>query len=79
MKTRLIKNLSKDEAGEMKEYFLQSLYFRKRLITVIDEEVESLHNSMLNEEDYTSPNWSLLQVEKLAQIKSMKKIKSFLE
>tara|TARA_R110002096_G_scaffold40075_4_gene109286 strand:+ start:155 stop:346 length:192 start_codon:yes stop_codon:yes gene_type:complete len=63
----------------MKEYFLQSLYFRKRLITVIDEEVESLHNSMLNEEDYTSPNWSLLQVEKLAQIKSMKKIKSFLE
>ena len=48
-------------------------------MTVIDEEVESLHNSMLNEEDYTSPNWSLLQVEKLAQIKSMKKIKSFLE
>ena len=79
MLTRLTKNLDSDAERELKQEYLASRRYRKRVEEILDEEIFSLHESMLNEENFSSPNWNLQQIDKLAQIKSLRKLQTFLK
>ena len=79
MKSRLSKNLNNEEAEELKLNFNSSLKFRKQLMSLLNEDIAALQNSMLSEENYNSENWQLIQVDRIAQIKSMKKVVDLLK
>lgn len=75
MKSTLL--LGQDDV-EFKEAFEKAFYFRKRLSEVLDKEIKSIVTSMCNE-DHFKGDWSLIQADKVAQIKVYKKILGLLE
>ena len=79
MKSSLLKGLTKEEISDLKGTFKTSVILRKQLTLILSEENKRLQEDMLGEEAFNSPNWQLLQVSKLSQIKSNKKLMSLLE
>jgi len=79
MKFKLLRGLDKDQISELQQNFIQAQHFRSRLVEVINEEIESLHSSMRSEALFESPNWSLVQVDRVAQVKALRRIKGLLE
>ena len=79
MKTKLTKGLTEDEAKEVRADFISASRYRKQLVRVLNEEIDSLSKDMLKDEHYKSPNWNLIQVDRLAQQKALKKIISLFE
>lgn len=79
MKTKLLKGLD-ERGGEIaKEDYHKALNYRKLLTKVLNEEIDSLHASMRDEEGFNSPSWPYLQADRVAQVKAFKKVISFLE
>lgn len=79
MKLKLLKGLDKDQVDELKEHYVRSQIFRKYLLKVLQEEIESLHASMRNEDNYNSPNWAYLQADRLGQEKALKRVVGLIE
>jgi hypothetical protein len=79
MKTKLLKNRDDAEVALLKENFIHSKPTRLNLIKVINEDIEALHASMRDETILDSPNWIVIQADRIAQVKRMKKIISLLE
>lgn len=79
MKTVWWKGVDKDQEDPIREYYIQGLQMRKRMKVILNEEIESLHNDMLNEAHFESPNWALVQADRLAQIKALKRVISLIE
>lgn len=79
MKTRVLKGLDDDVAAELKAQFVHSARWRKRMVEVLNEDIDALHASMRKEENFDSPNWSLIQADRVAQVKALKKFISLLE
>lgn len=79
MKTRLLNGLDSEEITRLRENFVHSKPLRDRLIQVLNEEIESLYSSMRKEDLYDSPNWACIQADRIAQVKALKKMVSFLE
>lgn len=78
MKTKLFKGLDEDEKEQLKQDFKSSFRYRKALNDFIDLEIGKLYESMLNEGDISSAGWDKIQLEKIAQIKAMKNIQTYL-
>lgn len=79
MKTKLLNNLSNTEKEDLKQNFVYSKIFRDRLKEVLEKDIEALYASMRNEEMFELPNWALVQADRVAQTKVLKKIISYLE
>lgn len=79
MKTKLFEGLEKDQEKEVRAAFLGSLAYRKQLKRILEKEISILHDKMLSDENYQAPNWSLDQVDRIAQTKAYKKLLTFLE
>lgn len=79
MKTRILKGLSEEDKSELKAQHLGCARLRKHLIKLLDEDIDALRADMRNEEHYQSPNWPLIQADRIAQEKAIKKVMSLLE
>lgn len=79
MKTRLIKGLNEDDAKEIEQQHKSVQRYRKQVVKVLNEEIDALRKDMLDDSHYESPNWNLIQVDRLAQEKALKKLISLFE
>lgn len=79
MKTKLTKGLNEDDAKEILQQHKGCSRYRKRVIALMNEEIDSLRGDMLRDEKYDSPNWALIQVDRIAQEKALRKIISLFE
>lgn len=79
MKTKLLSNLTPEDEAELRQNFVYSLVLRKRLIEVLESEIDSHHASMRKEENFDKPNWALIQADRIAQVKALKRVISLLE
>ncbi len=79
MKTRLIKGLNEDDAKEIEQQHKSVQRYRKQVVKVLNEEIDTLRKDMLDDSHYESPNWNLIQVDRLAQEKALKKLISLFE
>lgn len=78
MISRFLKGLDKDEAEKVTEEFNRGVFLRGHLSKVLKQDVESLINDMKSEKHFDSPNYTLVQVDRVAQIKAYEKIISLL-
>lgn len=78
MKSKLLKGVEEDQQNEVRGYFKEAVRFRKRLNEVLDEEIDSLHKSMRDEDLWKTPNWELIQADRVAQVKALKQVISLL-
>lgn len=78
MKMSLTAGLDDQEAQDVRADFKGCPTFRKRLIHLLEKEIEALHAEMRSDDTYESPNWQLKHVERLGTIKSNKKLISLL-
>ena len=74
MKLSITKGLDEKEAKEARAAFLEAVQFRKRLTVILNDEVRSLQASMRSESSYESPNWALIQADRVAQTKALLKV-----
>ena len=79
MKSSLSKGLTKEEASEVEQNFIQAQRFRKALIKNLEDKVEALQVGMRDEENYSLPAWSELQADKLGQTKALLNVISLLK
>jgi len=79
MKTRVLKGLDDETKAELNAQFVHCARWRKRMVEILNEDIDALHASMRNEENFDSPNWALLQADRLAQVKAKRKFISLLE
>lgn len=78
MKLNLLKGLSQDEELEFREDYIKALRFRKRLKEVLESDIEALHNSMRNEDNFEA-NWPYFQAKKLGEVASLLRVINMLE
>ena len=78
MKTKLLKGLDKKGVELAKEDFAKAVGFRKSLAKVLNEEIEALRGSMEKDEAFNCPNWEYFQADRIAQVKSLKRVISYL-
>jgi len=74
MQSKLLKGVEDDQINEVKAHYKEAINFRKRLTSILEDEVEALHRSMRDEELYKTPNWSLIQADRIAQVKALKRV-----
>lgn len=79
MKTRFLKGLNEEETAELTAQFVHCARWRKRMVEILNEDIESLHASMRKEDNFDSPNWALIQADRVAQVKAVKKFIALLE
>lgn len=80
MKSSITAGLDEKEATELRQEFVASHHVRKRIREMLQKDIDNLHTSMKNEEYLSSsPNWTLIQIDRIAQIKAYEKIISLLE
>lgn len=75
----MLKGLDERGVSIAKEDYAKASDYRKRLIEVLNEEIDSIHTSMKDEESFGSASWPYFQAYKVAQVKSLEKVISFLE
>jgi hypothetical protein len=71
--------MTEDEATNMKYEFEKAYRFRQRLAELLQKDIDVSVVSMTKEEHFESPSWSLIQADRVAQIKAYRKIISLLE
>ena len=79
MKTLLYKGLNKDEEETIKREFAASYRLRNKMVEIIDSEIAKTIESMTAEQDLYEDNWRLRHISYLAEIKSLRKLKNFLQ
>ena len=79
MKTKLLKGLDEQQTSDIKQNFVHSAPMRAQIQKVLREDISVLLDSMVNEDLYENPNWELVQADKIAQIKMLRKLISYLD
>jgi hypothetical protein len=79
MKSRLLHNLSKEDENEIKRLYEGSYTLRQRYIDLLEKDIESVHASMRDQQNYDSPAWPYLQAEKIARVKEIQRMIDFLK
>ena len=78
MLSRWFKGLDKDQVEDLKQEFVRAQRFRKRLIEILDEDLESAHFAMRNA-DYNSASWAYEQAGLVEKTKTLLSLKRLLE
>lgn len=78
MKTIITKGLPKDEAGEIKSAFLSAVRLRRRLVTLLDDKIDSHFRAQFNRDNYESPSWSLQQADSMGYVRALQEVVSLL-
>ena len=73
MKLTLTKGLTKEEEQEVKGEFLSSLHFRKQVIKLLEEDIDSIQRAMRDLEGYDKASWAMYQADRLGQIRAYEK------
>jgi hypothetical protein len=78
MKSRLTNSLEENEASEVEREYLSTSRLRRRIIDLLNKDIDALHLSMRNEEEYSNPSWAYKQAEKIGEVKALTKLISLL-
>jgi hypothetical protein len=79
MKSRITANLSEAEATSLTKDFASAVKLRRRLVELLEKDIETLHTGMRDEDILLSPSWAYFQADRVAQVKALKKIISLIE
>lgn len=79
MKTRILNGLEADLSETIEREFKTSHYLRKRLVELLNKDITSVQESMLNETAYNKASWPYFQADKLGEVKALQKLISLLE
>lgn len=63
MKVRWTTGISKQDATEMKANFKEALVLRRRLVRLLEADIESSIKQSRSKLLYENPNWALLQAD----------------
>lgn len=74
MKARLYEGLNEDDKNTAEYEFAKAVKFRERLTEVLEKEIEVFVINMTKEDHFDSASWSLIQADRVAQIKAYRKI-----
>ena len=74
MKVSLIKGLTKDVAAEVTSSFNAGIIFRRQLTKVLNERIETSRKASIKIEEYASPNWGLLQADRVGYERAMREL-----
>lgn len=78
MKSSITAGMNEQERKELESEFSGSFYLRSRIIELLTKDIHNIQKDMTSDEHYSSPNWNLIQVDRIAQIKAIEKIISLL-
>jgi hypothetical protein len=78
MKTKIIAGLNEQDASEMRASFDACAKVRERLIELLDQEINTIQRDMVKGDHLLNPNWTMVQLDRIAQIKSHEKLKELL-
>lgn len=79
MKSSLTSNMDEQQAKEIVGEFNGSYHLRQRVVELLRKDIDGWYNEMRSDEFLFSPNFSLLQAERLGRINSHYKLISLLE
>lgn len=74
MKTRILANLEDETRNLVEREYKASPVFRKRLIEVLERDIDTLRTEVESQSMTKEANWEYEVVDKLAQIRATKKI-----
>ena len=78
MKTNLLNKVEKEELDELKSNFIAAKFFRKTLIEVLNEKIESLRVKTSSSSAYNSPSWPYMQADGVGYERAMREVISLL-
>ena len=79
MKTSWTQGLEKGEKAEMKAFFEQALYVRKRLSSIINNKISTSLGGDTLVSSYDNPNWALKQADSVGYRRALSELLSILE
>lgn len=79
MKTVVTKGLNEQEQMEIRQEFIASAHLRKRLITLMNERIDSARTKCISSSSYENPSWAYLQADNVGYERALKEVISILE
>lgn len=73
MKSRLLNSLEDGRKDQVKGEFQSSYHLRERVRELLERDIDTIHRSMRDEENYETPSWPYKQAEKIGEVKALKK------
>lgn len=78
MKVSLIKGLTESQKRELIQEFSSSLLFRKQLIQIMKEKMQTNSSYLRSKERYNSPSWNLLQADGIGYERALNEVISII-
>jgi hypothetical protein len=78
MKVAITKGLDKDEAKDMRAAFNAAQILRKRIISILTENIDAKRRDSVNNAGYESPNWALKQADTIGYERAVRELISLL-
>lgn len=78
MKTSILAGLKGLEAQNVKEEYLGSPTFRKRLVELLVKKQEKSYEERISKTSYDSPNWSLVQADGVGYERALQEVISLI-
>jgi len=79
MKTRIVNGVEEGLANQLRGEFISCFTLRKRIASLLQDDLDALHKSMRDEEVMSSPSWSHIQAAKVGEAKALVKLIGLLE
>jgi hypothetical protein len=79
MKSRITDGLNENDAQNAKYEYEKAFRFRQRLAELLQKDIDTAVVSMTKEDHFDSPSWALIQADRIAQIKTYRKIIALIE
>lgn len=74
MKTRVLNGLNTEEQSDLSQQWAGSGRLRRRIVDLLNEDIESIHASMRTDVAEGSASWPYSQAAKLGEVKALLKI-----
>lgn len=79
MKTRWTQGLSPEKKEEVKREFLASALVRERLISILEDKIETTRKGSISKDAYNSANWAYLQADAVGMERAFEEVISLLK
>lgn len=74
MKSRILAGLEKTEQESLDKDWETSRRLRRRMVDLLQKDVDAIHASMRDNETFNSPSWAYEQAAKIGEVKALMKI-----
>ena len=68
------KNLDAEQSADVRAGFKEALRLRKRLITMLNHEMEVIRENMLAKNKFENPNWALVQADANGELRAYNRL-----